>query len=1311
MKKEVFCLKTPGRKKVLYMLLFIFSAAVRVCFGQLWATHHYTEIDGLPTSFVYDIKQDPWGRIWLATRNGITCYDGVAWKNYTEADGLPHSSFIKICIGRQGQVWALPEPAQSKELPVGFLDGNRWQAIENLTGEFPNSNIITAFQLLEQDERTVLLVGTTNAGVYIWEKGKWQRSTVKEGLLSDCVNGIAVVKEKCYVATANGLSLIRSDLTIDNGLNDAMILPAKEIKGIAVEDRAEYPRIWFVGNGFAGYFTENDYKITNFNTGIKFNRTDEAIKILPDCRSGAYIANIFELFYFNYRTRKTELLSVTNGLLGVGTNTMFIDFEKNIWISCDRGVTKIASRRFSSLNLVHGLLEDEVTAVFEYEPGKFVLGHNNGITYYDGSRFLKLPLIRFSGTQPMLCRVLDIKADTKKNIWVASSFMGLARINRQMKIEWFGREHGLGEKITSIWIDARDNVWIGTTEGIFYLSQDRQVLKKISEFPAVNTRKIFGQKGKLHYIAAHNTGIYIYEENRWKNYRSAGDPLANGVYAVHNDSRRRLLVGTAAGLYILEEETLIKFKSGDFELNRPVYFIVEDYQRRLWFGTGNGVVRWDGSKDITYSIPEGLIGPETNRAAGIVDSRGRIWIGTNRGVSIYEEAFDNYNSWNPPPKLRLLYIEADDREIPANRPIKLNYNTRSLIFHFSGISFYDEKALHFKHKLEGFNKDWSKEQYHYYRSVEYSNLKPGTYRFYLKAKNALGVWSDIVKSPAVIVLEPFYNNWWFILSIILLSGFIFYTLFYFISMKRNAALLEKLVLERTGQLQATEKRYRELFEDSRDMVFISSKEGRILDINPAGVILLGYETREEVMAVSIDTDIYVDQTDRVIFLNEIHSKGYVKDYELNLKRKDGERMTALLTASIVTDKQGEIEAIRGTIRDITEKKKLQQQLEQSQKMEAIGTLAGGIAHDFNNILGIMTGALELAINELPKNAKARRNIEHVMVSTNRAKDLVKQILMFSRQAPQKQSPLRIGPLIKESLKLLRSTLPSTIEIRRHIEAENSIVLADPTQIHQVMMNLCTNAAHAMRDKGGVLQVNLQEMQLGEEAVAAYNDIAPGRYLRLSVGDTGHGIAPAIMKRIFEPYFTTKLPGEGTGMGLAVIHGLVKRLGGEITVYSEPGQGTTFHVLLPIAKGAVESPAVETSEELEDIPLGKNEHILLVDDEPLLAVVLKRVLSSIGYQAAYSTSSSEALEIFRAAPAGFDLVITDLTMPQMNGIQLAKELKKIRPDIPIILCTGFGETLTREQIKKLGIRKLLLKPIDRRSLAIAVREQLAVNPGG
>jgi signal transduction histidine kinase/ActR/RegA family two-component response regulator len=414
----------------------------------------------------------------------------------------------------------------------------------------------------------------------------------------------------------------------------------------------------------------------------------------------------------------------------------------------------------------------------------------------------------------------------------------------------------------------------------------------------------------------------------------------------------------------------------------------------------------------------------------------------------------------------------------------------------------------------------------------------------------------------------------------------------------------------------------------------------------------------------------------------------------------------LLTASAVVGKKGDVDTIRGIVRDITEKKKLQQQLEQSQKMEAIGTLAGGIAHDFNNILGVISGYLDLTIDDLKKGTTVRRNIEQVIASTNRAKDLVKQILTFSRRDSRELKPLRIGVIITEALKLLRSTLPTTIEIHKEINSTTGIVLAEPTQIHQVIMNLCTNAAHAMRDTGGILDVRLSELHLDEESAAVFNHISPGRYHRLSVSDTGHGIEPTNLKRIFDPYFTTKNPGEGTGMGLAVIHGIVKSLNGEITVYSEPGRGATFHVLLPASEVTEEETnELKTEEDKDNVPYGKGERVLLVDDEPLLVIVGQRLLELLGYRVTTATNGVEALEIFKSTEDPFDLVITDYTMPKMTGLQLSKKLKEIRPGLPIILCTGFSETVTADQIKGLGIQKLLLKPIDRRGMALAIRDAL------
>lgn len=391
-----------------------------------------------------------------------------------------------------------------------------------------------------------------------------------------------------------------------------------------------------------------------------------------------------------------------------------------------------------------------------------------------------------------------------------------------------------------------------------------------------------------------------------------------------------------------------------------------------------------------------------------------------------------------------------------------------------------------------------------------------------------------------------------------------------------------------------------------------------------------------------------------------------------------------------------------------EKERLEVQLRHGQKMEAIGTLAGGIAHDFNNILGVIMGYTELALLDVPEGNSLRRKLDEVSKASNRAKDLVSQILAFSRKGgkdEQERKPVQISLIVKEVLKMLRSSLPTTIEIRQNIKTQNiktgmATVLADPTQIHQVLMNLCTNAAYAMRDKGGILEVSLADVDIDSDAAAKHPDMTPGRYQRLTVSDTGHGMDSAVMERIFDPFFTTKGPGEGTGMGLAMIHGIVKNHDGVITVHSKPGKSTTFQVFLPTA----ESVVTAEPEHFTPLPLG-NERILFVDDEETLVSVGQQMLEGLGYEVVGRTSSIEAMDVFRTQPDKFDLVITDMTMPNMTGADMTKAIMRIRPDIPIILCTGFSEVISEEKAKAIGIREFIMKPITSRKIAETIRSVL------
>jgi two-component system cell cycle sensor histidine kinase/response regulator CckA len=385
--------------------------------------------------------------------------------------------------------------------------------------------------------------------------------------------------------------------------------------------------------------------------------------------------------------------------------------------------------------------------------------------------------------------------------------------------------------------------------------------------------------------------------------------------------------------------------------------------------------------------------------------------------------------------------------------------------------------------------------------------------------------------------------------------------------------------------------------------------------------------------------------------------------------------------------------------DITNQEQLEDQLRQAQKMESMGTLAGGIAHDFNNILGIILGNAELAMDDIYEGNPARINLQEIQTAGLRAKDVVRQLLSFARKTAVEKKPTNIAPIIIESLKLIRASIPTSIDIRQNITEEVDTILADPTQINQVLINLCTNAHHAMPD-GGILEVGLKNVELDKDTTAQHSDLNPGAYVHLTVADTGQGMNPEIKGRIFDPYFTTKDIGKGTGLGLSVVHGIVKNHGGGISVNSELGKGTSFEIYFPV----VETEAVTETETDEKLPTG-NERILFVDDEESMVYVARNRLERLGYQVEAKTSPHEALKLFRGIPNQFDLVITDMSMPEMTGDRFVQEILKIRPDIPTILCTGYSEKIDKQKAKEMGIRQYIEKPINRSVLAKMVRKIL------
>ena len=420
-----------------------------------------------------------------------------------------------------------------------------------------------------------------------------------------------------------------------------------------------------------------------------------------------------------------------------------------------------------------------------------------------------------------------------------------------------------------------------------------------------------------------------------------------------------------------------------------------------------------------------------------------------------------------------------------------------------------------------------------------------------------------------------------------------------------------------------------------------------------------------------------------------------------LRTRQGHERTIAASAAPIHTRDGGLAGVVLVLRDITERLQMEAQLRHAHHVQALGTLAGGIAHDFNNMLAAIMGYTELAAMDLPPSSPPHTALHHALAAAHRAKDLVQQILLFSRQQPAGRAPLALAPLLREAVTFLRASLPATIAIHLHLAETAGPVLADATQIHQVVMNLCTNAGYAMREMGGTLDIALDGVEIDPAVAATHPDLTPGPYVRLTVHDTGPGMSPEVLARLFEPYFTTKALGAGSGMGLAVVHGIVASHGGAVTVRSAPGQGATFTVYLPrLAQDVVVPPVLAP----DPLPRGQ-ERILLVDDEASVAEMGYHLLTRLGYAVVTYTSSREALDAFRAAPERFDLLITDHTMPEMTGEALARAVRQIRPELPLILCTGFSETMTAEYAQALGIDAYLMKPWEIGVLAQTLRRVL------
>lgn len=513
-------------------------------------------------------------------------------------------------------------------------------------------------------------------------------------------------------------------------------------------------------------------------------------------------------------------------------------------------------------------------------------------------------------------------------------------------------------------------------------------------------------------------------------------------------------------------------------------------------------------------------------------------------------------------------------------------------------------------------------------------------------------------------------------------------------------ILEQEVQKRTQELMSandalreSEERFRNLIEGSVQGILIH-RDNRALFVNQAYADIFGYETPDAIYELDSLAGLIADhEQERLLGYQKAQLAGEPVPtyYEYQGVRQDGSLAWLDMQVRVIAWEGAA--AIQSTVVDVTDRKRLETQLLQAHKMEAIGTLAGGIAHDFNNVLGAIFMYAELSKTYVNPDGELWGNLQGVLTAAARAKDLVRQILTFSRQTETMRRPVQLGKLIQDMLGLLRASLPTTIEIRHDLSEIGDTILADPTQIHQIILNLCVNAEHAMRETGGFLEIHVAPVDIDDAFARFHHDLQPGPYARLTIRDSGQGMTQETLERIFDPFFTTKDIGDGTGMGLAMVHGIITSYEGAITVESAPGQGTTFAIYFPRSEAPVEDQASVNAV----MPHGSG-HILVVDDEPAFTRSLSVLLGMLGYEVTMSVGSQEALDMFCAAPQNFDLVITDQTMPNLTGEQLVQGMRRLRADIPIILCTGYSHVMNAEKAQALGVDAFCMKPMTAQDFA-------------
>ncbi len=1264
----------------LWIFILIFFTTENIP-AQEYYYRTYTVYDGLPSQEIYDIAQDSLGHMWFATRRGVVVYDGFALHRLDTLSSLTPMQLTRFCFDPQGNPWLT---GYSPFTMLLHSDGKTWHKYitQPLIENYASTRPIFIKAVRTKNHHPSVMVVTANNHVLLFRDGRFTLWKPSSSPFGKKILSLQATSQNFYILGSKGIFKVTRD-TVQK-VNWPHMPKRAVLRSFYISRTSEQNR-WILTTTAIYHFEGEKVRVIPLSREITRLILRNRVHLLPDYAGGVFLYGRKFLFHFNAFLNQWQPVLLSGKKVTGGINSLFMDREKNIWIATTRGVLKIPSLRFLNFHLASGLLKNEVTTIREFRPGLFFLGHENGFSIFDGKKFATHSFSADEAKVPL--RILNSIA-LNGNIYGIVDRLGLLQIRPDGTYQLFRLPHA--EYARALALSPQNEIIIATNKFLRTLQDGRLIpYRKNLRLDSIFIRKICFTPDQSIFLGGREAIIRIAKNSEVQVYRPKTKNRLFEIFSMLVDTNR-IFVGTLDGLF--EWQNGVFRRSPLFKEEIPVYAILRGNGGDMWLGTEQGVYKINRFlPPVHFDIRHGLAGMECNRDALYEDSQGRILIGTSDGLSLYQPTYDVAA---PKPLLRFTHLNNS----------KLTYHitekSNGLVFTFDCISFKDERNISLKYRLKGFE-GWHYVPKLFTNHLSYLNLPSGAYQLQVQGRNVEGTWSEVVASPSIYIPLPLWRRWYFILAAIILLVLFFYFLVFTHQKVQINNLLEKEIVQRTKALQESEKKYRQLFMDSLDGIFITTPEGRFIDVNPAGVRLFGYESKEELMAVDIPSTLYLNPEDRERFKKEIAEKGHVQNLELNFRRKDGKIITAVLSSTCEYDDQGKIVAYRGYIRDITRWKEMEQQLAHSQRMESLGLLAGGIAHDFNNILAGILGYASLLKMKLSPHDKLYRFAEIIEKSAQRAAELTNQLLIFSRKGQSKLVEVNLNEVISESLKIIKPTFPKGIELKIDVDEDIPPIVADPMQLQQIIINLAVNARDAIPEGEGTITIVARQVEITNLQNFTTPDAKRGRYLCLCISDTGTGIPDEIKQKIFEPFFSTKPKGKGTGMGLAMVYGAVRNFGGFIQVESQLNKGTTFEIYLPVKT----SQSTKKSLQNEQLHLKGNEKILVVDDEEMVRTFCQISLSAYGYKVYTAENGQKALEILQQKNQDFDLIILDMIMPVMGGFQAYQAIRKINPEIKFLISSGFSDSDKMALIKKDHRVDILFKPYKAEELAKKVRQIL------